>query len=959
MTTKPWREIAIPHQDVLKGTFQQSEFAADISQVQQGKAPPEYQDARQFFGRTFVTEGMKLLLDKVVQRLSGNAGDPVIQLQTAFGGGKTHTLLAVYHIAKRGCPINDLAGVPPILDGAGITDLPKANVAVIDGINLSPSSPKDHGDLHTNTLWGELAWQLGGREGYERLREADESATSPDKDSMIGLLEAFSPCVILMDELVAFYRQFGEGKGYPAGTFETNMTFVQALTEGIKSVPSAVLLASLPDSHNAGEGRGQVVLAQLESYFRRLHAIWKPVSKDEAFSIVRRRLFDRIDDTLAMEDACRAFADLYRANGSDLPQETQEGQYLERMRQAYPIHPEIFDRLYEDWSTLGNFQRTRGVLQFLAQVVHRLWKDGNADGIILPGALPLYDVAVRNKCLDYLPQGWDSVIDQDIDGEHSRPAYIESKEPLIGKIHGARRLARTVFLGSAPGADRGAPGLPRDHLLLGVVQPSQTLGHFKDALRRLRDQLNYLNVERDRYWFDTRPNLRREMETRRQRFSEKDDIVPLLRERVQQVFGKEHVFDGIHVFTPSADVPDEYGTGPRLVVLRPAAPYRHGADNPARRAAEEVLTKRGEQPRQKQNRLLFLAPDAGSLERLKDQARAYLAWASIVTDVEAMRLNLNLIQTKQAKDQRDESEKALKRTVRDTFRWLMSPVQEVRKGRLEPKIVWDAVQVSPAAQNLAYEIENKLRENEWLVTEWSPIHLANILNTWYFKGNTTEVGAIKVWQDTCHYLYLPRLQNSKVFQEAIRAGIETEDFFGFAGGKKDGKLLGFAFGRSSSPVVDEAALLIEREAAGSYKEPEPEDTNPPDKPVFRTKKETEQYIDTHPQPTDAIVIPRQRKDGFWELIYKDSWVSPAARPHGKTKTRFYGVTSLDPVKAKMDFAQIVDEVVQNFTTKPNAEVTISIEIQAEDPGGFDENMQRAVRENCNVLKFTSAEFEED
>jgi len=197
---KPWREIAIPHEDVLRGTVQQSEFAADISQVQQGRAPAEYQDARQFFARTFVTEGMQLLLDKVMRRLSGQAGDPVIQLQTAFGGGKTHTLLAVYHIAKRACPVSELAGVPPILDEAGLADLPKANVAVIDGINLSPSSPKDHGAVRTHTLWGELAWQLGGREGYERFREADESATSPDKDTVVGLLEAFSPCVILMDE---------------------------------------------------------------------------------------------------------------------------------------------------------------------------------------------------------------------------------------------------------------------------------------------------------------------------------------------------------------------------------------------------------------------------------------------------------------------------------------------------------------------------------------------------------------------------------------------------------------------------------------------------------------------------------------------------------------------------------------------------------------------------------------
>ncbi len=941
---KPWRDIAIPHQDVLKGTFQQSEFAADISQVQQGKAPPEYQDARQFFARTFITEGMHLLLDKVIRRLAGQAGDPVIQLQTPFGGGKTHTLMAVYHLAERDCVISELAGVPPILDAAGLTDLPKANVAVLDGINLSPSSPKAHGAVRTHTLWGELAWQLGGSDGYELVRTADETATSPDKDQVIALLSAFAPCVILMDELVAFYRQFEEGKAYPAGTFETNMTFIQALTEGIRSVPGAVLLASLPDSHNAGEGRGQAVLAQLESYFRRIHAIWKPVTKDEAFSIVRRRLFERIDDRLAMEDACRAFAELYRANGSELPPETQEGYYLERLQQAYPIHPEIFDRLYEDWSTLGNFQRTRGVLQLLAQVVHRLWKDGNADGMILPGALPLNDPGVRNKCLDYLPQGWDPVIDQDIDGEHARPAYIESKEPLIGKLQGARRLARTIFLGSAPGAGRGAPGLPLDHLLLGVVQPGQTLGHYKDALRRLRDQLNYLNAEANRYWFDTRPNLRREMESRRMRFSTKDEIEPLLRERVQRVFGKEHVFDGIHVFTPSADVPDDYGAGPRLVVLPPAAPYRKGKDNPAEDAAKLILTQRGEQPRQKQNRLLFLAPDADALERLKDQTRTYLAWASIVTDVEGMRLNLDQLQAKQAKDERDESDKALRRTVRDTFRWLLSPVQEVRKGRLDPTIRWEAVQVSPAAQNLAQEIQHKLIENEWLVTEWSAIHLANILDTWYFKDGATEVGALKVWQDTCHYLYLPRLQNSHVFQDAIRAGIETEDFFGFASGKQGDKYLGFAFGRSTNPVLDDAALLIEREAARNYAPPRETGTATGGSTGTATGTGTGAGAGT------GATAATGAGAGTGQATGGGTGQQPAA-------TQFYATVNLDPVRAKFDFAQIVDEVVQHFTTKPSATVTISVDIQAEDAGGFDDATQRAVRENCNVLKFSSAEFE--
>jgi uncharacterized protein len=204
MTIKPWREIAVPHQDVLKGTFQESEFVADISQVHQGKASDEYQNPAYFFTRTYITEGMALLLDSVVKRLAGQGGDPVIQLQTAFGGGKTHTMLAVYHLAKGEKPVGELAGVPTIIDAAGITELPKAKIAVIDGINFDVSTPTEHGTFACRTLWGELAWQLGGEDGYELVRAADENGTSPDKDTIIALLSQAAPCVILMDELVAY-----------------------------------------------------------------------------------------------------------------------------------------------------------------------------------------------------------------------------------------------------------------------------------------------------------------------------------------------------------------------------------------------------------------------------------------------------------------------------------------------------------------------------------------------------------------------------------------------------------------------------------------------------------------------------------------------------------------------------------------------------------------------------------
>src|SRR5712671_1900974 len=186
---KPWREVAVPHPDVLEGTFQQSEFAADITAVHTGKATREYQDAAAFFQRTFITEGMRLLLIQVAQRLNGKGGEPVIQLQTAFGGGKTHTMLAVYHLTTRKCPLGELTGIPTLIEQAGLMDVPQSRVAVLDGSAHAPGQPWKHGKQSIRTLWGELAWQLGGDEAIALVKESDATGTSPGKDVLKTLLE--------------------------------------------------------------------------------------------------------------------------------------------------------------------------------------------------------------------------------------------------------------------------------------------------------------------------------------------------------------------------------------------------------------------------------------------------------------------------------------------------------------------------------------------------------------------------------------------------------------------------------------------------------------------------------------------------------------------------------------------------------------------------------------------------
>jgi predicted AAA+ superfamily ATPase len=943
---KPWREVAVPHKDVLEGTFQQSEFAADLTAVRDGKATKEYQDAAAFFQRTYITEGMRLLLIQVAQRLNGNGGEPVIQLQTAFGGGKTHTLLAVFHLAARSCTVKELTGIPELLKKANIKEVPKSKIAVLDGNAHAPGQAWKHGKHTINTLWGELAWQLGEDAAFALVKDADATGTSPGKNVLKDLLEKYAPCVVLIDELVAYIRQFQEGQTLSGGSFESNLSFVQALTEAVKLVPNAIILASLPESAppdgspgaggsvQAGGVRGTKALHALEDLFGRVQALWKPVATEEAFEIVRRRLFEPVRDVVARDDVCKSFASAYIAEGAKMPNETQESRYHERLLQAYPVHPEIFDRLYEDWTTIEGFQRTRGVLKLMAKVIYRLWKDDNKDLMILPGSLPLYDSSSRNELTYYLPAGWDPVLEKDIDGERAETTELETKEPRFGAINAARRVARTLFFGSAPSSVSTKPGirgLDRARVLLGCVQPGQTSATYSDALNRLADRLHYLNSSGDkshdttRFWFDTRANLRREMEDRKKRFDDKNEVRGRMADVLKKIAAGTTFFDGCHIFTPHADVPDDSAL--RLVFLPPEQFFTRDDTRIAFEAVLDYVRNNGAKPRYRSNRLVFLAPDRGVLARLRDCIRIALAWGSIVDDVKNERLNIDQIQKRQAEKEQQIAEDVLPRVARECFKWLLCPMQNTA---IDPKPSIEVYPISTGGSSLGNEMERVCREHELVITVWSPIHLRTKLKELYWKPDKPFTGAMAFWDDSMRYLYLPRLKSRGILEQAIFKGAASKDFFGTAYAHDKGTFDGFKLG-DPNIQLDDTLLLIEPDTAKKYVASQ----------VTQPSAAAPLNV-AYPQPTSGVAAgspTQQALDG-------------APRAHA-----FIGTVGVNAATAKVRFTQIAEEVISILAGDAQADVNVIIEISATYPHGVSDQIKRAVSENATSLGFKNKTWE--
>ncbi len=943
---KPWREVVMPHDDVASGRYQQAEFAADLWQVHLNEGTPEYRDPVEFFRRTYLTESLKEMLTKAVQRLTSGGGDPVVQLQTNFGGGKTHSMLALYHLFS-GIRPTELAGVDAILAAAGVSTVPAARRVALVGNKISPGNPSVKADgTVVRTLWGELAWQLGGKKAFAGVAADDERATSPG-DVLRELFNEYGPCLILVDEWVAYARQLHDQSDLPAGGFETQFTFAQVLTESAKLAKNCLLVISLPASDTSGSPhahsddvevggtRGREALDRLRNVVGRVESSWRPASAEEGFEIVRRRLFRPLDDPEQFKQrdvVARAFADFYRANQAEFPTETRDAEYEQRIKAAYPIHPEIFDRLYTDWSTLVKFQRTRGVLRLMAAVIHSLWEKGDRNPLILPANVAIDDARVQSELTRYLSDNWVPVIEKDVDGANSLPLKLDSELPNLGKFSACRRVARAIYMGSAPTTAAAHKGIEDRRVKLGCVMPGESPAVFGDALRRMASAATFLYNDGPHYWYSTQPTVTKLAEDRAEQLKrEPDKVVAELERRLKKDLASTGDFSRIHPMPASgADVPDDLEA--RLVVLGSAHAYSREAGNAAEIAAKAILETRGNSPRLYRNTLVFLAADKTRLQDLDEAVRKYLAWQSILAD--EAQLGLTTHQKTQVAQQITAADNTATARLPETWQWLLVPVQ----NKPQDAVTWEALRLS-GADALAVRACKKLRTDELYLTSFAPTRLKMELDKIpLWRGE--HVAVKQLVEDFARYPFLPRLKDSTVLLHAISDGVNLmiwQETFAFADshdgtagrylGLRAGTLISLADAHSSALVVkaDVAARQMDAERAP-----------PPGATPGQTPGEG---------PSVSPMLPG---------------VTPPVQPSGAARPkRFHGTVVLDPARVGRDAGRIAEEVISHLAGLVGARVTVNLEIEAEMPDGAPDNVVRTVTENSRTLRFTSQGFEKE
>ena len=761
---KPWFKNVVPHKDIQDGHLDESIFAANLAEVAAGTGREIYNSPEIFFSKTYFTAGLKNIARRMVQGLNGgqDADNRVISLQTGFGGGKTHTLISLYHLAKWGKNATQSEHTKELLATTGEPKFESAHIAVFTNSTNDPAQGRTVDGITIKTIWGELAYQLGGKAAYEIVRINDEKLIAP-KGLFKKAMEQCKPALILIDELADYCVSASAVKVEASNLSDQTVSFMQELTEAVSGTDHCVLIATLPASSQelAASPVSSQILTALENRITRVGANMKPVEDDEIFEVVRRRLFENLGDAYEIERVISSYSLMYQTLLTEIPSFAIKSEYRERLKKSYPFHPELIDMFRLRWASNPFFQRTRGVLRILAAIVSDLWKRQNSltgsQYLIHTSDIVMSNVEALTSQINILNgPSWDSVINADVSGSASNAFRIDSDVKELGKHHITQGISATVLLATF-GSKGQNKGIAIDELKLCMLKP-ESFNHndINGAIDRLEANAHYLyysTTGQKRFWFDTTPNINILINQAKGDIKNSDIHAEILRritERSKSVSGFNVLVD------PSTDLPEQMK--PTLIILHPkylANPNE--VNGQTRPIIEKLATKKGNSERIYRNTMLFLAASELGIGKLQDDVKNYLACQKISLEYNTQ---LNTEQKADIKRRIDDSSKQSESSLVSAYSIVIKYSVRIGIDTIVMKQFKDSLD-----SQIINNITNTLKEEEWLL---DAVGLSTLKNNNLFPTTENAIKTKDVYEAFLRFDDKPMITNKEAVSRSLQ-----------------------------------------------------------------------------------------------------------------------------------------------------------------------------------------------
>jgi len=807
MALKPWYKVITPREDLRDGRpLDASEFAVHLDHVRDGRAPDDYKNPERFFERTFLTSSLCELGGGVIRRLSGIKVETsaVYNLTTQFGGGKTHALTLLYHLARSGPKAFNWKGVRALLDKAGVETVPGAETAVFVGTefdSLTGRGGKDGTPLR-HTPWGDIAFQLGREEGFAIVAKHDEEGIAPSTEVIRKFLPKDKPALILMDELLNYLNRERNRKTGLGGQL---YSFVQNLSEEARAQDRVVLAVSLPSVVDEMTPEDEADFQRFEKLLDRLGKAMIMSAESETSEIIRRRLFEWGGLPDDAKKTAAEYADWVQAHRTQVPNWFPVDHAKDAFAATYPFHPSLLSVFERKWQALPRFQQTRGILRLLALWVANAYQAGfkgaHKDPLIGMGTAPLDDPLFRSAIFEQLGGAkLEGAVTTDICGKKDSHALRLDKEAVetIRKARLHQKVATTIFFESNGGQAKAEATLPE--IRLAVAEPDLDVGNIETALEALSTSCYYLSAEKNRYRFSLSPNLNKLLADRRASV-QSPRVEERIRAEVQKVFAEgKGVIDRIFYPDKSGQIPDVA----RLILV--VLPPDYAAADKATRSFVDTATKEhGSSARTFKSGLIWAVPEGA--DSLREDARKVLAWEDIADEETDLRLDDG--QQRQLAESLKKAQRDIKESVWRTYKNVMllgkdGDWKTVDLGLVHSSAAPSIGQLIIERLGQAGDIEDKGVSPNFLVRNWPPA---------FKEWNTRSVRDAFFASPQ-----FPRLLNPDSIKDTIARGVES-GMLGYVGKKVDGSYAPFHWNSSllSEDIeISDDVFVILREVAEAY-----------------------------------------------------------------------------------------------------------------------------------------------